>query len=140
MSPLGMAYFKWASVALFVACLPLPGVCTAGHCGLGISYLVFGSIGFLAGWANLSWLANPILLLSWKYGRRRNGLVGLSSAFVALLFASIPLMVSDIVTNEGGVATGIEGFGVGYWLWMAAIGVMVAGYIFEWAGWRRKMA
>lgn len=130
MSPPGMAYFKWVSVALFVACLPLSGVCTAGRCGLGISYLVFGSIGFLAGLANLSWLANPILFFSWKYGGRRNGLVGLSSALAALVFACMPLMVRSIVTNEGGVATRIEGYGMGYWLWIDVIISTVAGHIF----------
>jgi hypothetical protein len=73
-----------------------------------------------------TWLANPLLLVSWvllaisKYRAAFNVSLG------ALLLAMSFLLHSEMVTG-GSDSTRIVGYGMGYWLWIASALVLVVG-------------
>jgi len=117
------------SIGLYLPCLALEGVCTTGECGLGALQLFFGFFGFFAAPANLSWLANPALFIAWANAMEQDWKVGMVGAIAAPIFAILPLLMTEIVINEGGVATRITGFGLGYWFWLASTIVALIGYL-----------
>lgn len=121
--------FRLLSVALYIVCLPLEGVCTNGDCGIGVLYLIFGALGFFISFTNLAWLANVALFLAWANLARGSKRLGIAGAVLAPLFAILPLVMTEIASNEGGVPTRIEGYGAGYWLWLASTIVMLVGYL-----------
>lgn len=123
--------FRLLSVALYVICLPLEGVCTNGECGIGILYLIFGALGFFLSVTNLAWLANVALFIAWANLTSGITRLGMAGAVLAPILATLPLMMPDIVSNEGGVPTRIDGYGAGYWLWLASTVVMLLGYLWK---------
>jgi hypothetical protein len=79
---------------------------------------------FLFGWINVfgagvSWLANPLLILSWKL-LFKNIKYAMILSFSALVFALSFLTFDEILANEGGGHCGILSYGTGYWLWIAS--------------------
>ena len=86
---------------------------------------------FLLGWMNIlgagiSWLANPLLFLSWimLFFAPKKSLI--CSALSVLLCLSF-LRFNDIIVNEGGGHSDITGYGTGYWLWLVSCCVNCAG-------------
>lgn len=85
------------------------------------------------GWYNLdgsgiSWLANPLLILSWFYLFSKTK-VALWLGLVALLFSSSFLFANEVIINEGGGMGKIERLGAGYFLWLASTVVFSIGTI-----------
>lgn len=86
----------------------------------------FGLIAFLLGWldifeAGISWLANPLLIISWIvliFGRSKFSLI---ISLLAVIFSLSFLFFKDIILNEGTLDHGeIIAYGNGYWLWLSS--------------------
>ena len=121
MTPLKLAKMLLAlSAALFVICLPFDAVCTNGGCAAwpAWSILAFGWISPNS-LANVAWWANPVLFVSWALLFRRSAASLFWGGFAAVLVL-LPLFSPTVVMNEGGVATRLQGFQLGYWLWVGA--------------------
>ena len=91
--------------------------------------LCIGWIGIFGG--VYAWLANPILLVAWTFILfHRNGRATI------LLIASLGLALSFLrekhwERDESGMHTAnITGYGLGYWLWIASIGIALIGCVF----------
>ncbi len=114
------------SIVVFVACLPFSALRTNGEDANAFMLLLLGPFGFFAHPANLSWLANPLLVFSWGFRLDRYDRRALGSAVLALVLALFPMFSDEIVTNEGGRATRLESLMVGYWIWLGAIAIAIA--------------
>ena len=88
----------------------------------------FGLISFLLGWLNvswsgISWLANPLLILSYIFlFKSEKWAIGFS--LLALGFSLSFLFVDNILVNEAGHTGKITGYLSGYWFWVASICVV----------------
>ena len=85
----------------------------------------FGLISFLLGWLDIfgpgiSWLANPLLIISWFVLIYKNPKISLYLSFIAVVFSLSFLLFKDIIENEGGGKSEIIAYGNGYWLWLSS--------------------
>jgi hypothetical protein len=111
------------SIALYVTCLTQDAFCVKGRCSdwPAWSILIVGPMGFSSSPANLTWFANPFLFASWICVWQGEKAVAFRVALVALMFAASFMLMSTVVTNEGGASFPITGLRAGYWLWLASI-------------------
>ena len=99
--------------------------------GMNESVGSFGLVAFLFGWmglsgAGVSWLANPLLIISWIL-LFRNSKVSLILSGLALFFAFSFLGFKEVIVNEGGGKSEIIAYGNGYWLWLSSCGLNLMG-------------
>ena len=114
------------SVGLFILSLSQQCYCTTSHCAYSIAVLFSGSFGFFLCLANLTWLANPLLLVSWKT-INRNPLLSLITSLLATIISFSFLLFTNIMDNEGGFYSKIIGYKLGYWLWVSSSLIMFVG-------------
>ncbi len=67
----------------------------------------------------ISWLANPLLISSWLLVYKNTRYSQYLSIFAVLLSLSF-LLLTKVVTNEGGYPNTISSYGAGYWLWFSS--------------------
>ncbi len=89
-------------------------------------------LAFLTGWmdlfgAGISWLANPLVVLSWIFLLCRKSKFALLAAFFSVLFALSFLCFRKIMSDEGGNFSKIVTYNAGYWLWLSSCIVSFAG-------------
>ena len=93
----------------------------------------FGLIAFLLGWldifeAGITWLANPLLIISWiilLFGKSKFSLI---LSLLAILFSFSFLFFKNIILNEGTLQHGeIIAYVNGYWLWLSSCGINFLG-------------
>lgn len=118
-----------ASVALFAASMSQPAFRIGeGDWGdRGVFLVVFGGMAFLGGGfaEGLVWLANPLYLAAvflMLFGKSWAIVCSISALILAFWF----MTWQSILTSESGKTTEILGLSLGYYLWLAAIAVMVA--------------
>jgi hypothetical protein len=116
------------SVALFSISLPLESFCVSGHCSDWPSWgvLAFGVFGTGISAANWTWLANPLLLLSWWAIFRRSALLAMLLSVTAMVTALAFLLAKTVITNEAGIPFPITGYRGGYWFWLASMAMSCA--------------
>ncbi len=112
------------SIGLFIISLTQPCYCTTKSCGDSIAALLSGSIGFIYGGAALTWLANPILIISWCFVNR-NPKLSLVTSVAAFLIALSFVLFDEIISDEAGHYSRIIGYRLGYWLWVYSSLIMV---------------
>ena len=120
--------FLLLSLALYVACLPFDTFCVPTGCDNWPSWatLLFGWLMTDAGSANSTWFANPLLFVGWlgmlKPFRRYNPgkIIAALAGYAALALTVSFYFAETVVSNEGGIAQPITGYGLGYWLWVAS--------------------
>lgn len=67
----------------------------------------------------ISWLANPLLICSWLLiykNTRHSQYLSILAVLLSLSF----LLLTKVVTNEGGYPNTISSYGTGYWLWLSS--------------------
>lgn len=114
------------SIVLFVTSLALPAVFTQKGSEM------YGLACFLLGWADLSrdgtsWIANPILLISWIFLLVKQPKI---AAFLGLLSVAAALYYfteTEITVNEAGHKSPITSYGPGYYLWLASCAAVFIG-------------
>jgi hypothetical protein len=116
--------FLLFSIGLFIVSLTQKCYCTENSCGDSLAALFSGALGFFLSPAGFSWLANPLIIISWATTNRKIKL-SLISSIVAFLMALSFMFFDKIIANEGGSFEKIVSYKLGYWLWLSGIGVMV---------------
>ncbi|PTQ98049.1 hypothetical protein C8P68_103208 [Mucilaginibacter yixingensis] len=118
------------SITVFVVSLALPCFQTESSGWTnGITVFLFGAFGFIMICkAYISWFANPVLLWSWYMLRKDQG-KALTLSLIAPVLAITFLFCDEIFANEGGSTTPITAVGIGYWLWLGSMMVMLVGNI-----------
>lgn len=118
------------SITLFILALIQTCYCTDRDCVSSAYVFIVGPIAMLTGGAALTWLANPILLISWiKY--RSKSKTSLYCSIIATLISLSFLIFNEIIADEAGNFRQIISYRLGYWLWLASCLVMVIGNLFK---------
>ncbi|HQR02063.1 MAG TPA: hypothetical protein PLA61_14520 [Ferruginibacter sp.] len=88
---------------------------------------------FLLGWAGMassaaafSWLANPLLIISWIL-QKRNPRGSMLLTMFAFLFTLSFLLFDSVLANENGQQQAITSYKPGYWFWVCSAGIMMLG-------------
>jgi hypothetical protein len=114
------------SIGLFAISLTQKCYCTDSSCGDSIAVVFVGALGVIMGGACLAWLANPALVTSWMFVKKKPTL-SLIMSVAALLISLSFLLFDKIVDNEGGGSSKIISYRAGYWLWVSSAFVMFIG-------------
>jgi hypothetical protein len=119
------------SFLLFIAALASPCYCTQSNCINGLGILLTGWSGFYMGGATLSWFANPLLFVAWRYIGKRP-IVALAFSVPASIFAIYFLYFEQIYDQKSEWVCDIIYYKSGYWLWLLSIIVILLGSIVDW--------
>lgn len=124
--------FVLVSLLLFLVSLTQPGFYGGHHPDTGFGLLLIGIFGVLAG--QFAWFANPVLLLAWVWlwrsdprCRGRDLKLALVALGLALSFLLHSTTFNGIGFTENRPPVPIVGYGLGYWLWLGSIAVVVFG-------------
>lgn len=82
---------------------------------IGLWCILFGWT-ILATGAGISWLANPLVILTWIMFSKNIKAAAWLSLF-ALIFSSSFLFADEIIANEAGTYRKIAHIGIGYYFW-----------------------
>lgn len=115
-----------ASIGVFLISLTQQCFCTTDSCGYSIAAVFSGAIGVLLGGAGITWLANPILLASWIWFRKKHHL-SLIASFISTLISLSFLLFKNVMVDEAGNYDQITSYRLGYWLWVLSSLIMFVG-------------
>lgn len=126
------------SVLCFCAALYFPSFSTDTGSSDGLALFITGGFGFFVDpGASFSWLANPFYIASviGVIKKKENDLLFILSLVSFLLAISFMGVKSIIIDASGREATVIS-YGFGYWMWISAPFIMMAGQYVEikWRG------
>lgn len=118
----------WISIALFLACLFFPAFYTTEGVEEAIAWnsllvLIFGWLGVFIG--IFYWYANIFYLFALI--KIKDLHMSSSLGFVAFGLGLLFLTQEEILANESGDMTSITGYGWGYILWIASLGIFWIG-------------
>ena len=96
-----------------------------GHTSVaGSACLMMGIFGLASGLANLSWLANPILLASWMIHPKHA--ISMGIAALPAVLCLLPLVIGRVVVDDTSSPHPITHFHAGYGCWVLACWVNLA--------------
>jgi hypothetical protein len=102
----------------------MPTYCTSGdECGgfgSGFIAFFFGFAGMLLGGAYGCWVANPFLVVSWFFIKRKP-LVATILSGIAIGIGLWFTTYTEIMGDEGGNYDEITGYAMGYWFWLSSM-------------------
>jgi hypothetical protein len=115
------------SIVIFITSLTQNDFCTTRSCGDSIASFISGFIGVFMGGATISWLANPLLFVSWGCFLSRSIKTSLIISLLALLLSLSFLTFKEVMVDEAGHMGQIISYQAGYWLWVLSALTMVIG-------------
>lgn len=124
--------FLFISIGLYIVSLTQKSYCSSfGPCdNFGFLSLFFGWIGvFMLHIPAFTWLANPIILASWIFFKKKPK-TSFTLSVVAFIIMLSFLLVDEIIANEAGTKSRVVFYGLGYWLWVLSSFTMLAGNFF----------
>ena len=114
------------SIGLFIISLSQKCYCTPSHCSYSIMAFLLGLAGMASSAAAFSWLANPLLIISWIL-QKRNPRGSMLLTMFAFLFTLSFLLFDSVLANENGQQQAITSYKPGYWFWVCSAGIMMLG-------------
>tara|TARA_R110001606_G_C15135602_1_gene623904 strand:+ start:188 stop:733 length:546 start_codon:yes stop_codon:yes gene_type:complete len=114
------------SILIFIIACSQIVYCTNGNCGenwSGLAVLISGIFGIFIGGACITWLANPLILISWLTFKKTK--FSLVMSIIALLFGMSFLFFDEIIINEAGHYGKITGYEMGFYLWNLSLIIMI---------------
>lgn len=100
--------------SLFTACF-----CTTNGCRTSLEAFLMGGFAMLTGGAAITWLANPLLFITWILLVRNKKSARFFSLAASVISSSF-LLFQTIIENEAGQHNPIIKIGIGYWLWLSS--------------------
>ncbi|MBU3013117.1 hypothetical protein KO506_17020 [Polaribacter vadi] len=120
------------SIGIYIISLTQKSYCTSGGtCEYfsGLLNLIFGWIGvFKFHLPAFPWIANLILLISWKTFYKNTNISFILSILTFLTMLSF-LFVDQIIVNDGSTKSKVIFYGFGYWMWLVSSFIMLIGNI-----------
>ena len=133
--------FLILSIVVFIISLTQKSYCTVGgNCEYfsGLLNLIFGWIGvFKLHFPAFTWLANPLLFVSWLLYKKKQKASLILSGTSLILMVSF-LFVDQIIVNDGSTTSIVNFYGLGYWLWLFSSFIMLIGNSINWKKNRHK--
>ena len=119
------------SIAMFATSL-LFGCFTCGNSSISsLMVLLVGWMGMFRGGANSTWIANPLLAISWLFLALRSHLTASVLSLLASSLAFSFLLFHGVSTDEGCADHPITSYQIGYWLWLLSCVTMFAGSFYN---------
>jgi len=118
--------FILVSILTFIIACSQKIYCTNGNCGeywSGLVALISGIFGIFISGACITWLANPLILISWLTFKKTK--ISLVISIIALLFGLSFLFFDKIIINEAGHYGKITGYKIGFYLWNLSFIIMI---------------
>jgi hypothetical protein len=116
----------YSSIIIFGISLFQNCFCTNG-CISSFVAVLFGFLGITTGGiANLCWVANPLLYMSWMtfYKDTKSSLIySLLASVISFMF----IFATRVAVDEGGSPRRIQSLEIGYWLWLSSILIISIG-------------
>jgi hypothetical protein len=128
-------YYRISGVTLFISVvayavsLTQVAYCTQSSCVYSIGSLLTGWIALYMGGVMFTWLANPLILISWITIRRSPRTSNLCSITACILMFSF-LYYKQIYNHQDEWTSDITKYGVGYYLWVLSGITMVVGNVY----------
>ena len=125
------------SISLFLISLTQYAFYIGTNCNTkNIGTPVESSYALFCGWlsigmedgASISWIANPILFLSWITFALSKRISFIFSS-LATLFAISFLFFKNVITNEAGIPMEVSHYGIGYFFWLSSCIVIMIGSV-----------
>ncbi len=117
---------RYISMMLFLISLTQKAYCTTDSCSDSFLVFLLGWAAAFTSFAGTSWLANPLLILSWILLGKKLKLAMLLCVGAFILALSF-LLAGEVTANENGQQHQIVSRNAGYWLWLTSMLVMVFG-------------
>ena len=118
------------SISLFAFSLTQKCFCITAECVDSYIALFAGFFGFFGEtWlVNLTWLANPILFMTWilMLQNTRHKKLQLTGSILSTILAVSFLLFNKIIVDDSGLRE-ILNYKAGYWLWLTSSLVMLLG-------------
>ena len=114
------------SILIFIVACSQKIYCTNGRCGenwSGLAVLISGIFGIFLGGACLTWLANPLILISWLTFKKAK--FSLVMSILAFSFGLSFIFFDEIIINEAGQYGKITGYQIGFHLWNLSFIIMI---------------
>ena len=86
--------------------------------------LLIGWVGVFDGGAGISWLANPLLILSWGLYFFDKGKLASITSILAVVAATSFLSFDTVISSAAPTYSKITEIKLGYWLWLASTVIM----------------
>lgn len=93
----------------------------------GFFCVTIGLFGFWVGGPFLSWLANPLLFVSWFLSFKKKYKWALITSLIAIAFGLYFLSFDEILVDEAGHRQPITSYDLGYYLWILSMVVCIFG-------------
>ena len=119
------------SIGLLIASFPFDCFACEHSSVNSFTVLLVGWMGMFKGGANSTWLANPLLAMSWLFFEFRYYFISAFTGFLASIIAFSFLFCQMVVIDEGGAAYHISSVQIGYWLWLLSCITIFAGGIYN---------
>ncbi|MDF0730231.1 hypothetical protein P0Y43_05735 [Pseudomonas entomophila] len=130
------AYYLTFSLLLYLLALAFDGALMgAGRHMPALQMLLYGPWGVAFGLHQ--WFANPLLALA-ILAHRRFRRLALALGLLALYLAASSFAIERLPDNISYAFQDVTGFGAGFYLWLAAMGVFCAGQ--AWWCWKARRA
>jgi hypothetical protein len=91
----------------------------------GDSSFLMGFVCLLFGFSYLAWFANPLFLVSVILLSLNRSYMALATSTVSLILAATTFLIQKVPYNEAGHTANVVGYGLGFYLWIASISMIL---------------
>lgn len=110
-------FLLWVSISLYALSLTVKAF---PYCK-GYEAMLLGALGvFTMNPGNWTWLANPLLLLSWIFVFCSERTLATVSAALAVAVATSFLVCKGVILGADGEVQQFKHYSAGYWLWLTS--------------------
>lgn len=120
-----------SSIALLLISLTQKAYCVDGNCGenwSGLMCFLLGIFSLIFSLSGISWLLNPLMIISYFIPKRYFN-TKLLMSLASFLFGLSFLLFDEIIKDEAGHYGKITGYESGYWIWLSSSFVNLIGII-----------
>jgi len=91
----------------------------------GDSSFLFGLICLLFGFSYLPWFANPLFVLGIIFLLLKRFSLAVAASGLSVILATTTLFIREAPYNEAGHTASVIGYGLGFYLWLGSISVLL---------------
>ena len=91
----------------------------------GDSSFLMGFVCLLFGFSYLAWFANPLFLVSIVLLSLNRLRMALAASTASLILAATTFLIQKVPYNEAGHMANVVGYGLGFYLWIASMSVLL---------------